>query len=227
MPATLTDGIQRDPDRLDGGSLRMQRIGESLRAEALMDGALYINYGLPDTRLYERENFFRAVDHLGELIDITKPDLVLAPHPFDEHPDHRAANEAALKAAGDLPFYAYDTPSMFDRFGSPIRYTHVYRMSAEDTTLRTNYFSKFTTQVELPEVDTYLSERADIQIVYQLPEIRGRQWNHLGVDTAGVLLHQQGPDILLMNHPEIIVITGEDLALKSQSEFFTHLQTIS
>jgi LmbE family N-acetylglucosaminyl deacetylase len=225
ITATLTDGSQRDPGRLFPEELRWKRIEEAAAAEELTEGALYANYGLPDTRLRERKYFNQAVNHLSALIAVTKPELVLAPHPDDEHPDHRAANAAARIAAGDLPFYAYDTPTMFGLDVKrrskmmPVRFTHVYNITDGEALLRSEFMDKFGSQFTFPEVDAqitdpYISERADVRMVHELPRIRGQQWR---VNHAGILLHQNGTDLLTRDHPGIIIAKGEDLSLAMAS----------
>jgi LmbE family N-acetylglucosaminyl deacetylase len=218
ITATLTDGGQRDPDRFSAASLRIRRIEESIQADLLLNrrrrtGGLYLNYGLPDGELGQPQNLHEAVDHLGALIDVTKPDLVIAPHPDDEHPDHRAANEAARLASGNLPFYAHDTPTMLDRYGKPLLYTHVYSMTPGEADLRAEYYGMFKSQVDDIPKDK-ISEIADIRMVNEIPILRARQWKRYDLDRAGVLLQQGGSDLLTANHPKLIVVTGDNLALQ-------------
>jgi len=94
------------------------RARETEAADALLEPALRLNLELPDGRL---EASVQARERLAKVLREHQPEVILAHHPSDLHPDHRAAGliaEAAWYLSG-LAKLAPQEPSM--EGGKPAR----------------------------------------------------------------------------------------------------------
>jgi N-acetylglucosamine malate deacetylase 1 len=89
----LTSGEGGGHGEADHGATRMR---EARRAAAILGISHVEFWGEPDGALRVRR---ALVERLSALIDALRPDLLYAPQPNDDHPDHRAAARLVLRAA--------------------------------------------------------------------------------------------------------------------------------
>jgi len=169
VSVTFTDGRNRAPDRLPPGPLANNRLQEELNAEDLQGTSVFANFGVEDGTAQQR--FETIVALLGDVVDKTQPVAIFTTHPHDAHRDHAAIFNAALVVAGDRPVVASDTPSMRDKDGRPLEYTHQYPMDGGLVVLRDQVHGKYRTQ----RWGHPLREMRDVEMVRRQPEMRGQE----------------------------------------------------
>ena len=177
---SFTDGGGRKMRNFTQEQLAAQRRREGVDSGIKSGAAMFTTLVYPDGELQRHED--DASESFAGLLDVVKPDFVIATHHLDPHPDHSAANRIARRAmSGRLPFYSMDTVHMRDKHGSLILPTHTFFVSAEDKLVRDEAYLLHESQVK----DLPPDEMRDVQAVLDLPGKRGKM---VGLPYAGVLV---------------------------------------
>ncbi len=180
--ATSTDSAARDLLNYTKETLRLKRRKEAFQQAKIIDAAEIHLADLPDAELanYQAE----GVQFLSQIIASTKPDFIIAPHPLDPHPDHRAAAEIVKITANDIPVYYMDTITGRDMNGKRVSPSHFVPMTRNDVRRRRRvYFTNESQVKDLPD-----DEMKDVFDVLRMPQRRGKD---IGVPFAGALVFDQ------------------------------------
>ncbi len=126
QPHILTDGGGHLSGAQRDAAVALRR-AESTRAAQVLGTAA------PTFGTWQDRQLGAADDlsgHLGELIRASAADVVLAPSPWEVHPDHRAAAWAALRAVNALYLANGAAPVLaFYEVGAPLRPNHLVDIS--------------------------------------------------------------------------------------------------
>lgn len=183
---SLTDGAARDLPHFTPQQLRHERRPEQVNSVRILGGAQTFGADLPDGLL--SKYIAEGAIFLDEVVRNEKPDFLIAPHPRDPHPDHRAAAEITkIVANGEIPIYYMSTITGVDYDGNEVIPTHYTPLTRRDVRRRRQSYLAHTSQVK----NLSYSELRDVFRVLDMPRQRGRD---IGERFAGGLIFEPPRD---------------------------------
>lgn len=167
--AGLTDGAARDLPHFTPQQLRSVRRQEHLDSVRITGGTRAYGADLPDGELADYID--DSITFLDEIVRNEKPDFLIAPHPLDPHPDHRAAAKVAKIVADDeIALYYMDTIIGKDMDNKIILPTHYLPLTMREVRRRRRSYFANKSQVEnLPP-----NELNDVFDVLRMATRRGK-----------------------------------------------------
>jgi LmbE family N-acetylglucosaminyl deacetylase len=166
---TLTKSDQRGLKNYTPEQLDLKRWHEGVAQNSLAGAKEMHRIGLPDGLL--DNHIHTAAEFLSEMSE--GANFFVAPHLLDPHPDHRAAHETALEAAGsEIPVYGMDTITGFDMYGDLLVPDRYAVLSMGEARREKKMYKANNSQVE----DLPLHERRDMFNVLGMTRRRGEQF---------------------------------------------------
>lgn len=179
LVVSLTDGAARGLVGYTPEVLPDVRWNEGIHAARLAGVTERFGIELPDGKLTDHQD--AAITFLKEIQRDNQGDFMIAPNLFDEHPDHAAAHEIALAAAGkEIPVYGMDTISGGDMYGRPLHPDRYLTLSGRTARRENRIYLAHTSQVTNLPPDEIKATKA----VLNMTRRRGLE---IGVPNAGVL----------------------------------------
>lgn len=184
--AGLTDGAARDLPEFSPQALRLIRRKEHIESVRVLGGAQALGADLPDGLLAECID--EGITFLDTIVRSEKPDFLIAPHPQDPHPDHRAAAEITkIVGNGEIAIYYMDTITGRDKDGERISPTHYFPLIQRDVRRRKKSYLANTSQVRnLPT--------GEINAVFDVLAMPKRRGSDIGVRFAGAVTFEPPND---------------------------------